>query len=38
MRYKRISSKRSPVERFFALAKRVCKEGHILVTTVERFE
>ena len=36
MRNKRISSKRSPVERFFAFTKRVCKSGHVAVTTVAR--
>jgi len=36
MRNRRISSKRSPVERFFAFTKRVCKAGHVLVTTVAR--
>ncbi len=29
MRIKIISSKRSPVERYFAFTKRVCKAGHI---------
>ncbi len=36
MRNKRISSKRSPVEWYFAFAKRVCKAGHIAVTTIGR--
>jgi len=36
MRNKRISSKRSPVERFFAFTKRVCKAGHVTVTTIAR--
>jgi IS5 family transposase len=36
MRNRRISSKRSPVERFFAFTKRVCKAGHVTVTTVAR--
>ena len=36
MRNKRISSKRSPVERLFAFTKRVCKAGHVTVTTIER--
>ena len=36
MRNRRISSKRSPVERFYAFTKRVCKAGHVLVTTVAR--
>jgi IS5 family transposase len=38
MRNKRISSKRSPVERFFAFTKRVCKAGHVTVTTVARVK
>ena len=36
MRNKRISSKRYPVERYFAFAKRVCKAGHVAVTTISR--
>jgi IS5 family transposase len=36
MRNRRISRKRSPVERFFAFTKRVCKAGHVVVTTVAR--
>ncbi len=36
MRNKRISSKRSPVERYFAFTKRVCKTGHVAVTTIDR--
>ena len=36
MRNKRISSKRSPVERYFAFTKRVCKAGHVAVTTIGR--
>ena len=36
MRNKRISRKRAPVERFFAFAKRICKAGHVSVTTVAR--
>jgi len=36
IRNKRISSKRSPVERFFAFTKRVCKAGHVTVTTIAR--
>jgi len=36
MRNKRISRKRSPVERFFAFTKRVCKAGHVAVTTAAR--
>lgn len=36
MRNKRISRKRSPVERFFAFIKRVCKAGHVAVTTIPR--
>jgi len=38
MRNKRVSSKRSPVERFFAFTKRVCKVGHVTVTTVARVK
>ncbi len=34
MRNKRISSKRSPVERYFAFTKRVCKAGYVAVTTI----
>ena len=36
IRNKRISSKRSPVERFFAFTKRGCKAGHVTVTTIAR--
>jgi IS5 family transposase len=36
MRNKRISCKRSPIERFFAFTKRVCKAGHVTVTSVAR--
>ena len=36
MRNKRISSKRSPVERHFAFTKRVCKAGHVAVATISR--
>ena len=36
MRNKRISSKRSPVERFYAFIKSVCKAGHVAVTTIPR--
>ena len=36
MRNKRISSKRSPVERFYAFIKCVCKSGHVAVTTIPR--
>lgn len=36
MRNKRISSKRSPVERFYAFIKCVCKGGHVAVTTIPR--
>jgi IS5 family transposase len=36
MRNKRISSKRSPVERFYAFIKSVCKAGHVTVTTIPR--
>jgi len=36
MRNKRISSKRSPVERFFAFIKCVCKAGQVAVTTTPR--
>ncbi|MCJ7445828.1 MAG: transposase [Methanotrichaceae archaeon] len=36
MRNKRISRKRAPVERFFAFTKRICKTGHVTVTTVAR--
>jgi transposase, IS5 family len=36
IRNKRISSKRSPVERCFGVMKIVFKSGHVMVTTVER--
>ena len=35
LRNKRISSKRSPVERCFSVIKVVFKSGHVMVTTVE---
>ncbi len=34
MRNKRISSKRFPVELYFASTKRICKAGHVAVTTI----
>jgi len=36
LRNKRISSKRSPVERCFSVMKIVFRAGHVMVTTVER--
>ena len=36
MRNKRISRKRSPVERFYAFIKCVCKAGHVTVTAIPR--
>jgi IS5 family transposase len=36
LRNRRISSKRSPVERCFSVMKIVFKSGHVMVTTVER--
>jgi IS5 family transposase len=36
IRNRRISSKRSPVERFYAFIKCVCKAGHVAVTTIPR--
>ena len=36
MRNKRISSKRSPVERYFAFTKRICNAGYVAVTTIGR--
>ena len=36
LRNKRISRKRSPVERCFSVMKIVFKSGHVMVTTVER--
>jgi IS5 family transposase len=36
LRNKRISKKRSPVERCFSVMKIVFKSGHVMVTTVER--
>ena len=32
---KRVSSKRSPVERFFVLTKKICKAGYVAVTTID---
>ena len=37
MRNKKTSRKRSSVERCFAFTKRVCKAGHIAVTTIGRI-
>jgi IS5 family transposase len=36
LRNERISKKRSPVERHYAVIKRVFKAGHVMVTTVKR--
>jgi IS5 family transposase len=36
IRNKRISRIRSPIERSYAFVKRVCKAGHVAVTTVPR--
>ena len=36
MRNERISKKRSPVERHYAVIKRGFKAGHVMVTTVRR--
>ena len=36
IRNKRISSKRSPVERYFAFTKRVCKAGYVVSTAIGR--
>ena len=36
MRNKRISNKRSPVERYFAFTMKVCKVGHVVVTIISR--
>jgi len=36
LRNRRISSKRSPIERCFSVIKIVFKSGHVMVTTVER--
>ena len=36
LRNKRISRIRSPVERPYAFIKRVCKAGHVAVTTIPR--
>ncbi len=33
---KNISQKRSPVERYFAFTKRICKAGHVAATTIGR--
>jgi IS5 family transposase len=38
MRNKRFSSKRSPVERFFVFTKKVCKAGHVAITTIDRVQ
>ena len=37
MRNKRISRKRSPVERFYAFIKCVCKAAHVAVTAIPRI-
>ena len=36
MRNKRIPSKRSPVERYFAFIKKVCKAGYVVSTAIGR--
>ena len=36
MRNKITSSKRSPVERYFAFTKRICKAGYVAVATISR--
>ena len=36
LRNKRISKKRSPVERCFSVMKTVFKAGHVMVTTVKK--
>ena len=36
MRNKRISSKKFPVEWYFAFTKRICEAGHVAVTTICR--
>lgn len=36
LRNRRISSKRSPIERCFSVIKVIFKSGHVMVTTVER--
>ena len=36
LRNRRINNRRAPVERVFAVLKRVFRGGHVLVTTVER--
>ncbi len=33
---KKISQERSPVERYFAFTKRICKAGYVAVTTIDR--
>ncbi len=38
MRNKKISSKRSPVEQYFAFTKRVCKVGHVAVNAIGRVQ
>ncbi len=35
---KRISSKRSPVERYSAFTKKICKTEHVAVTTIGRVQ
>ena len=32
-----LSSKRSPVEQYFAFTKKICKAGHVTVTTIGKF-
>ncbi len=36
MRNKIISNKKSPVEPYFVFTKRICKAGHVAVTTIDR--
>ena len=36
LRNKRISSKRVPCERVYAATEQICKEGKVLVTTIQR--
>ncbi len=38
MRNNRISSKRSPVERYFAFTKKICKAGHVAVITIDVYK
>jgi transposase, IS5 family len=38
MRNKRFSSKRSPVGPYFAFTMKICKAGHVAITTIDRVQ